>query len=140
MEIRCFVDVDGQIWSINANGESNYPADIEIIDDTNTVRILGAYENDSESELLSGRLIEDEYTLWPSLTKLALQLEQQPSDFSDDQEMTLDFAVAETFQKVMAFKSEWISSNKDNPDNFPLALPNDNAGTWFEQLANCILE
>lgn len=68
-EVRCFVCSEGHIWSVNSSGESNYPLDIEIVG--NTVRVLGPKESGGE-----GRLIVDEYVLWPSLTALAAQIER----------------------------------------------------------------
>ena len=68
MNFRCFVDVDGNVWTINSEGKSAFPADIEIVD--GDVRVLGADDG------TGARLIEDEYVLWPSLTSLALALEQ----------------------------------------------------------------
>ncbi|WP_045861801.1 hypothetical protein [Teredinibacter purpureus] len=72
MNTRCFVDVDGHIWSINHKGESNFPDDIELTD--GTVRILGVKDC-----LGPGREITEEYQLWPSLTSLAMVLEQDIS-------------------------------------------------------------
>ena len=69
MNTRCFVDVDGFVWSVNHKGETRYPMDIEIVDDT--IRVLG------EGNEVDGREIIDEYVLWPSLTELAYALEQQ---------------------------------------------------------------
>lgn len=68
-KIRCFVDVNGFVWSIDEQGRSAHPADIEIVGDT--VRVLGV-----KDDLGPGRLIEDEYQLWPSLTALAAALEK----------------------------------------------------------------
>jgi hypothetical protein len=72
MKTRCFVDVDGHIWSIDQDGKSKFPSDIQIVGDT--VRILGALDD----LLGDGRAIDEEYSLWPSLTALAIALEQDP--------------------------------------------------------------
>jgi hypothetical protein len=66
--IRCFICSEGHIWSINNRGECNYPSDVEVVD--GIVRILGRYDDGCSG----GRLIEEEYSLWPSLTSLALHL------------------------------------------------------------------
>lgn len=68
MKTRCFVDVDGFVWSVDSGGETKYPMDTEIIGDR--IRVLG------ESNEIDGREIVDEYVLWPSLTDLASVLEQ----------------------------------------------------------------
>tara|TARA_Y100001936_G_scaffold238943_1_gene271326 strand:- start:62 stop:271 length:210 start_codon:yes stop_codon:yes gene_type:complete len=68
MKTRCFVDVDGFVWSVDSDGETKYPMDTEIIGDR--IRVLG------EGNEIDGREIVDEYVLWPSLTDLASVLEQ----------------------------------------------------------------
>lgn len=68
MNTRCFVDVNGHIWSVDQNNKSNFPSDINI--DGDTVQILGA-----EDDFGDGREIEEEYQLWPSLTSLAKVIE-----------------------------------------------------------------
>ena len=66
--IRCFIDSNGFVSSIDEYGRSAYPAELEVVGDT--VRVLGA-----KDDLGPGRLVEDEYQLWPSLTALAAALE-----------------------------------------------------------------
>jgi len=126
MKIRCFVDVDGHIWSIDLNGKSKFPGDIEIKD--SEVWVLG--ESDGQ-----GRLIEEEYTLWPSLTDLAMALEQdiKPSENGD---VSLEQAVSEAHLNVESFKKSWIKSHEDKPDCYPMFLAKDNAGLWFEQIVD----
>lgn len=68
MKIRCFIDVNGQVWTINNDGKSNHPSDILIEGDT--VLILGV-----EDDIGPGREVEDEYVVWPSLTALANAIE-----------------------------------------------------------------
>lgn len=132
MKIRCFVDVDGHIWSINEAGESNFPADIAI--DGDVVQVLG--ERDDQGP---GRLVEDEYVLWPSLTALAIALEQEPEPSSDGS-VSLQQAVAEAHQRAQSFEVWWVQANKDKPDHYPMSLPMDNAGLWHEQLCDHHLE
>lgn len=79
MKNRCFVDANGHVFTLDANGVSNYPGDIEI--NERVVRVLGAYDETGQ-----GRLVEAEYRLWPSLTELLaatleLELNQTISDF-----------------------------------------------------------
>lgn len=128
MKTRCFVDANGHIWSIDDHGKSNFPADIEIVG--NTVRILGVSD-----DLGEGRSIDEEYVLWPSLTALAITLEQNPKDYqSDDGSMSLECAVAEGYKQVSSFEQYWLKSNSEKPDMYPMILPGDNAGLWFEQM------
>lgn len=68
MKTRCFVDVDGFVWSVNSEGKTKYPMDTEIIGDR--ILVLG------EGNQIDGREIVDEYILWPSLTELASALER----------------------------------------------------------------
>jgi hypothetical protein len=76
---RHFVCNNGIIWAIYENGDSNFNRDFRVIDDT--VQVLG--EKDGKD---GGRLIEDEYVLWDSLTELALEIESDRSEtFSVDQ-------------------------------------------------------
>lgn len=131
MKTRCFVDVNGHIWSINQSGESNFPGDIKI--EGNTVLILGA-----KDDLGDGRPVDEEYQLWQSLTDLAIALEQElPS--SNDGSVSLVQAVASVHQQVNSFEKWWISQNAENPDLFPMVLTQDNSGAWFEQIKDfCI--
>lgn len=64
MKIRCFIDTEGQVWTINHEGRSNHPHDIQIAG--NTVQIL-APGGDG--------LVVDEYLLWASLGELAAAIE-----------------------------------------------------------------
>jgi hypothetical protein len=125
MKIRCFVDVDGHIWSIDHNGKSNFPGEIQI--KTDEVWVLGADDGEGQS-------IDEEYTLWPSLTALAVALEQNPPQ-SVDGSISLDQAVAEAHVKAESFKSNWLRNNKLSPDRYPLAFPKEDSGLWFEQMA-----
>lgn len=74
---RYFVDVNGVIFTVFPGGNSNFPADLKIEEKTADrpfaqVQVLGEYENGDKS---GGRLIEDEYVLWDSLTDLAQAIE-----------------------------------------------------------------
>lgn len=33
----------------------------------------------------------------------------------------------------------WLKSHEENPENFPLVFPEDNAGIWFEQMQDHIV-
>lgn len=68
MKIRCFIDTDARIWSVDKDGHSNHPADVIVLGDT--IQILG-----SKDCLGPGREISEEYTLHPSLTALAEAVE-----------------------------------------------------------------
>ena len=70
MAIRCFVDQDGNIYSINNDGTTAYPMDTEICGDN--IRVLGVKDCLGE-----GREIVDEFQIWPSLTELAKTLEPE---------------------------------------------------------------
>ncbi len=67
-KVKCFVDVNGFIWNIDEQGRCAYPRELDVSGDT--VRVLGV-----KDDLGPGRLIEDEYQLWQSLTELAAALE-----------------------------------------------------------------
>lgn len=75
---RYFVDVNGVIFTVFPSGESNFPGDLKIEEKTADrsfaqVMVLGEYENGDKS---GGRLVEDEYQLWDSLTELAKAIEE----------------------------------------------------------------
>jgi len=122
--ICCFIDVDGYIWSVADSGESNYPGDIEVKGDKVVV---------FEGSECNGRAVVKEYKLWNSLTSMAMEIEQKvPS--SEDGSVTLEQAVAEAHQRAESFKKFWLTEHARKPEHFPLALPADNAGLWFEQI------
>ena len=125
-QIRCFVDSDGHIWSINEKGESNFPGKIEV--GATTVKILGA------EDAPGSHLIKEEYPLWASLTDLAMALEQEIPE-SEDGSINLDQAVAEAHQQAESFRRYWLKGNERSPECFPMVLPASNAGIWFEQIA-----
>ena len=128
MKVRCFVDVNGHVWTIDHKGNSNFPSDFEIVG--NTVLVYGV-----KDDLGEGRAIDEEYQLWPSLTALAMTLEQNPCDYeSEDGSMTLECAVAEAHKRVHSFEKHWIESNKVAPDHFPMSFPQEDTGLWFEQM------
>jgi hypothetical protein len=123
---RYFIDDNGTIWTVFAGGISNFPRDITVAE--NVVQILGEKEDDSP-----GRPVENEFTLWPSLMALALAIEyNEPT--SDDGSVSLKQAVGEMHAQIQSFELSWIDSNRISPVAFPLALPADNAGLWFEQM------
>ena len=126
MEIRCFIDVDGHIWSIDKDGKTNFPSEIKI--DGEDVLVLGPHDGE-------GQFIEETYQLWPSLTSLALAIEQkiQPSI---DGSVSLNQAVAEAHIGAEIFKAAWLKGHMEHPDRYPLAFPEDNAGLWREQMAD----
>lgn len=124
MNIQCFIDCDGFVWSIDQNGKSNFPQDIELRGDT--VLVLGAFEGDA-------RLIEEEYVLHTSLTSLAMTIEQTIKP-STDGAVSLDQAVAVAHLQAEAFKAEWVKQHKANPIAYPMSISEDNAGIWHEQL------
>jgi len=46
--------------------------------------------------------------------------------------MTLDEFRQYQLDKLDAFVAYWVAENKANPEQFPLELPEDNEGVWFE--------
>jgi hypothetical protein len=124
--------VDGNIWLVKESGDCNYPADIEILG--NTVRVLGP-----KDELGEGRLIEEEYELWPSLMSLAMAIEHSPGS-SADGSISLAQAVASAHEQVCSFEKMWIKANSKSPSNYPMVLEANNAGIWFEQIVEHSIE
>ncbi|OEE38313.1 hypothetical protein A1QO_02730 [Vibrio genomosp. F10 str. ZF-129] len=77
-----FVCINGAIWTVYTDGSSNYHLDLQVTSDNKGVQILGEY--DGEPSPTTGRLIEDEYTLWRSLVELAANIETDKNDVSLD--------------------------------------------------------
>lgn len=48
--------------------------------------------------------------------------------------MTLDQAIEEKMNQIQAFKVWYLEQNAKNPAHFPLELPSDNSGLWFEMI------
>ena len=129
-----FVCTDGVIWTVYKTGaeiHSNFSGDINL--NGKEVQILGPYDDTHDGDIsTAGRLIEDEYSLWSSIIDLAIAIEKPAA--SDDGNMTLDQAVSEQLETIQAFKANYITESKEHPDMYPLSLPKDNAGSWFEQM------
>lgn len=132
--IGYFVCVNSVIWTVYQTGteiHSNFSGDILV--KGKEVQILGPYDDTHDGDSsTAGRLIEDEYCLWSSIVDLAIAIEKPAA--SDDGNMTLDQAVSEQLETIQAFKAHYIAENKSNPEYYPLSLPKDNAGSWFEQM------
>lgn len=45
---------------------------------------------------------------------------------------TLDQFVLEMQQKLVSFKNDWIEDHKNDPESFPLELPDNQIGLWDE--------
>lgn len=121
---RYFIDDQNQIWSVDDEGQSRYPAHIFVTQDR--VEVLGEREKD-------GFVIDQVFVLHASLTDLALAIEHTPTP-SEDGSVSLDVAVAENLHRVMAFRSFWLTGHEKTPDHFPLVFDEDNAGSWNEQI------
>lgn len=50
--------------------------------------------------------------------------------------MTLDEAIVEEINRVNAFKTWYLKMNSQEPDKFPLKLPENNIGLWFEMISD----
>lgn len=48
--------------------------------------------------------------------------------------VSLEEATSEMITKIENFKKWYLEQNKINPEHFPLELPHDNAGAWFEMM------
>ncbi len=74
-DIRYFTCVNGAIWSVFPNGESNYHQDIKVTSCGKTVQVLGEF--DGEPSETTPRLIEAEHSLWDSLLDLSAHIEAE---------------------------------------------------------------
>ncbi|MFC3150597.1 hypothetical protein ACFOEK_06145 [Litoribrevibacter euphylliae] len=119
MKIRCFVDSEGHVWTIDANGNSNHPKTIELTQ--NTVRILGV-----------GGEVLNEYQLWNSLTALALHIEQKWEDYDspDGISVSLEQVVTEFYHKVYAFEQYMV--RESNEPASEIVISGGYARAWLE--------
>ncbi|HFG7030911.1 TPA: hypothetical protein ACGIK9_003411 [Acinetobacter baumannii] len=115
-----FVDVNGVIYSISEDGRSNHPGKLRV--ENNKVFVL-----DSDGSVL------DEYQLWDSLLSLAVAIEGDSGD-NHSGPLHINQAINQMHYAVDSFKNTWMNGHKQNPEHFPLTLPEDNSGIFFEQL------
>lgn len=47
--------------------------------------------------------------------------------------ITLDKFIKEQKESIEKFRSWWIKMNGKDPDGFPIEMPEDNVGLWYEQ-------
>ena len=124
MQNHYFMDEQGVIWPITSSGECHYPHALKVAE--GKVYILHPHNKQG---------VVNTFTLYPSLFSLALAKEKNPDAGKEDPEyMTLDRAVAETYRQVNLFELEWRKAHLKKPDEFPMRLPIDDAGTWFEMM------
>lgn len=77
--------------------------------------------------------------LWTSLVDLAIEIEGVSVE-SDTGGGTLQDAVNEAHIQARDFKKVWLENYTKNPEYFPMSLPTDDAGTWFEQIQEHTVE
>jgi hypothetical protein len=56
-----------------------------------------------------------------------------------DLTLHLDNFSEEIQKAAIAFKVEWLKKHESNPEEYPLTLPNENAGLWYEFFINFML-
>lgn len=144
--MRYFIDSDKAVWTIDDNGQCNYPGLVKVEGDV--VEIVAKHQEQKagvdpvlakhgvtvmtfSEKQLSGETVS--YPLFDSLMALSLAQECNPAK-SDDGSLSMERAVYEVHQQAESFKRWWSERNKENPDFFPMSLPSDNAGLWFEQI------
>ncbi|MGD1524284.1 hypothetical protein [Vibrio harveyi] len=144
--MRYFIDSKDVVWTVAKSGECNHPSFHEIKDDKVVVVgdfvKRGSYQIDAELAAFGVTSLKYEkldgekaitYPLYDSLIDLAIAKEAKKAEHLEGR-MTLDEAVVDSFSQAASFKRWWLENHKVNPDEFPLSLPNDNAGLWAEQL------
>lgn len=50
----------------------------------------------------------------------------------------IEDACKQAIESINKFKADWYAGNNKNDSRYPLHLPNDNAGLWFEFIADAI--
>lgn len=46
--------------------------------------------------------------------------------------ISLEQFVAEIKENIALFEQDWLQKHADNPEMYPLSIPADNAGLWYE--------
>ena len=81
--IGYFVSENGAIWTVFNDNSTNYNRDIRVGTGGHTVEVLGEYDGTPGPD--TGRLIEEEYTLWQSLLDLSAHIEVEVGGASLDE-------------------------------------------------------
>lgn len=48
--------------------------------------------------------------------------------------MNLEKVVKDEIEKITKFKKWYILMNKKNPEHYPLNIPEENSGVWFDMI------
>lgn len=136
--MQYFVDENGLIAWINEQGQSNLP-------------VIASGE--ANAKVADGKVclttqdgeIRAEYALWGNLTALAVAI-SGPVDEPGDMPMHIDIAVAIAHERIEQYRDDWHKGNREEVklkgeavEYFPLELPADNKGVFFEQIAQYIM-
>ncbi|CAH9013411.1 conserved hypothetical protein [Vibrio phage 424E50-1] len=128
-----FVDVNSTthtIW-VDENGQltSTFGENFRVEGDTVTEWVSDCGEE----------LDREYYTLWTSLVDLAIEIECVNVQY-ESEGTTLQDAVNEVHVQARDFKKVWLENHTKEPEYYPLSLPTDDAGTWFEQIQEHTVE
>lgn len=53
--------------------------------------------------------------------------------------MHIDEAIKSAKKSIDKFYENWLESNKNNSEEYPMELEDDNSGLWFEFITDAIL-
>lgn len=122
MRTECFITQD-IIYLVYESGGTSFPGPISIDRERSVVNILDA----------DGYVVE-ECTLHDSVLALALAIEGR--SYTDD---SFECAVMNAHHDIELFRQQWMDNHKKLPSSWPLSLPPDNIGLYYEQIANAVL-
>lgn len=82
----------------------------------------------------------ERYKMWDSLISLAVNIER-PTQTHQNDTLSLDEAIKIAHERVERYKEDYLEGNQNEGDmHYPLSLPADNAGVYFEQIVMEITE
>lgn len=132
MNISCFIDDKGFIWSIDEEGVSKYPEPFVIAHDySKTGRSICVYKTQDNGD----RELVNEFVLYRSIIELGIAVELGANK-RDESSVSLDEAVTDALNNALSFKKSWMEGNASSPDQYPLSMNNDDSGLWEEFIYN----
>lgn len=128
MNISCFIDDKGFIWSIDQEGLSNYPQPFAIVNDySKTGKSVCVYKTEENGD----QVLIHEFVLYRSIIELGIAVELGANK-RDESSVSLEEAVTEALNNALSFKESWMVGNASSPDQYPLSMPYDDSGLWHE--------
>lgn len=121
--MKCFICSEGHVWTIrDSDGHCNYPGTVEVVGDKVCV------VERMDDNYLNGRVIKEEFILYPSLLALSQAIDAQNCQ---EWTQTLDKFVHQQFRRLIAFRMNWLNNHAQSPEEWPAVMREQD---WLEQL------